>query len=354
MTRCALFFSIALGAAGCSPAAPAPVKATSAPAEAPGGTSTDAGAAEQLLTPCDIKGAEPKPQSPQYRKGCLEPVLYFVGQVKKGYVTGSLSEITGKYRGDPKLPKVKVTLSRVEEDKDPCNPTYNATAEVLPVYKVVDSATGKDLCEGERYEKAELEEQCHPDQLRKLEGKAFAVPGYWDDAGEHHGTDGNTEVFTLSCVTGVIAKCIHWGYAPWAANPKDPGKDLLPYMRACVHAARADYATKDSVDRAFTCDKTIVDVYDRLGIQKPRQGSPLEFEATWGEKAPSCIRRPRYARCEDDLRAAGVTIDGKACLDPADGSWPADGLVAVRSSLRNDLGNDGCPNDKNCPVGPKP
>lgn len=66
---------------------------------------------------------------------------------------------------------------------------------------------------------------CEPD----LDGVQAAIPmhGVWDDLGARHESD---TLFTFGCVSGVLAKCVRWGYRPWTVNRRD----LIPYHQACT------------------------------------------------------------------------------------------------------------------------
>jgi hypothetical protein len=102
----------------------------------------------------------------------------------------------------------------------------------------------------------------------------------------------------LTCTSGAEGKCILMGYRPWDDRAEVPMQDL---HAACVHMMRADYGGDD---RPATRDGTLVDVYDRFGIQKPDVVDPLPFEAAWGKDGAVCVAHPRIAEA--------VTLDGLA------------------------------------------
>jgi hypothetical protein len=95
---------------------------------------------------------------------------------------------------------------------------------------------------------------------------------------------------TLTCTSGAEGKCILMGYMPWEESAGVPMRDL---HAACVHMVRADYGGDD---RATTRDGTIIDVYDRFGIQQPEAADPMPFEAAWGKNGAVCIAHPRIAQ----------------------------------------------------------
>jgi ADYC domain len=106
------------------------------------------------------------------------------------------------------------------------------------------------------------------------------VPGRWDDRGGHV-DDAN--LLTYACMSGVIAKCVKWGYAPWLTDGQ--------VHAACTRLARADYCG-DGVP--WTMDGTLVNVFDRLGVQTPLIGGTMTFEAAWGPSGAICVARTRY------------------------------------------------------------
>jgi hypothetical protein len=139
---------------------------------------------------------------------------------------------------------------------------------------------------------------------------------------------GGSGQFQLTCTAGAVAKCIRMGYLPWRTAPS--GASLAAHHAACVHLLRADYCGDD---RPATRDGTLVDVFDREGIQRPEADPALAFEAAWSPHGAVCVARTRIpellsleqllARCP---RLRGST--GAACTaDPA----PPDALLFNRS-----------------------
>ena len=41
--------------------------------------------------------------------------------------------------------------------------------------------------------------------------EALPLTGTWDERGAHL----ETAEFTFGCTSGVLAKCVRWGYRPW-------------------------------------------------------------------------------------------------------------------------------------------
>jgi hypothetical protein len=96
--------------------------------------------------------------------------------------------------------------------------------------------------------------------------------------------------FVLTCTSGAQGKCVRFGYRPWANGPN--GEALLPYWQACTHMVRAAYCGDDI---PHTRDGTLIDVFDKLGIQKDEPGDGLEFEAAWGPQGAVCVHRVRIS-----------------------------------------------------------
>lgn len=105
----------------------------------------------------------------------------------------------------------------------------------------------------------------------------------------HPGRDGNV---TVSCISGVVAKCVRWGYPPWARGPN--GEDLVAFHAACVRMARADYCGDG---RPHTKQGTSIDNYDDLGIQTrgAADDATYVFEAGWSPQGAVCVAHPRWA-----------------------------------------------------------
>jgi hypothetical protein len=115
----------------------------------------------------------------------------------------------------------------------------------------------------------------------------FPIAGSWTSDGRHERASVG---FTITCTSGAIGKCVRMGYKPWRdAN----GEPLWDYHQACVRALRADYGGDGG---GHTRDGTMIDIFDRLGIQPPEPDprSPiLDFEAAWGPEGAVCVRRTR-------------------------------------------------------------
>ncbi|WP_375765742.1 ADYC domain-containing protein [Archangium gephyra] len=152
---------------------------------------------------------------------------------------------------------------------------------------------------------------------RVTDSRALAVSGFWDASGAHHEAPGK---LTFACQNGAIAKCILWGYKPWASRD---GQPLAGLHQACTRMARADYCGNG---RNHTHQDTTIDMYDRLGlIQRTTEASEewdpakASFEAAWAPDGATCLARTRDGRaletilqeCPNRFQKGAVTeLDG--------------------------------------------
>jgi hypothetical protein len=145
----------------------------------------------------------------------------------------------------------------------------------------------------------------------------FPLAGSWTADGRHlRGAAG----FTVTCTAGAIGKCVRFGYKPWRDAAGEP---LWDYHQACVRMVRADYAG-DGV--GHTRNGTLVDLFDRLGIQQPGVDPPghaLAFEAAWSPEGAVCVRRTRIPELlsNEELAAHYPQLAGKigpACSGKVD------------------------------------
>lgn len=135
-------------------------------------------------------------------------------------------------------------------------------------------------------------------------GGQWATPVYgsWDTTGAH--IPSPTQ-FMFGCTSGVVAKCVRWGYRPWKSVN---GKSLADYHQTCTRLARADYCGDGTT---HTENATLIDLYDDLGIQKKAPfelTSPLVFEAAWTSRGAYCLTKDRWLKL---LQLTTVTLDCK-------------------------------------------
>ncbi len=246
-----------------------------------------------------------KSQSPALKGKCLEPVDYVV-ETQPGEFRARLMDTFALEGGSRELGPITLRSA----GKDETNPVNSDVPLYEPLYK------GVNLCEGEAYavtgmERTRAAEQGHLPRLEGLRGKAMLVPGYWKQGRWQAPIPGGKPVSTLACMTGVIAKCVHWGYIPGFLFQGNT--DLGPFHHACVQAARALY-TEDKT-KSFTCSGTEFDIYDALNIQRKTMESTA-FESLWNEEGLVCIARSRWGMCEGELQQANVSLAPGQCTDP--------------------------------------
>jgi hypothetical protein len=143
------------------------------------------------------------------------------------------------------------------------------------------------------------------------------VPGSWDDTGRHSVV---ADELTYSCMDGVIAKCVDWGYAPWLV-----GADV---HQSCTRLARADYCGDG---QPWTLDGTKIDVYDTLGVQQTVNVETFGFEAAWGTEGAVCVAATLY-----DIADA----DGETILPDCFAELPRCESLAQATTLGAVLAND--------------
>jgi type II secretory pathway pseudopilin PulG len=177
---------------------------------------------------------------------------------------------------DGKGGQVPVRIDAVQSD--PKDPSGEIT---LYAFSVVDAATG------------EWRNLCQPDP----DGERWGFPVAFGMDGEPV-RDGS---FSIVCTAGARAKCLRFGYKPW--GPAVEGVPARALYDACVHMVRADYCG-DGV--GTTRDGTMIDLYDRFGIQKDEPLPGMRFEAGWGPQGAVCVahtRIPENATLDDVLAA---------------------------------------------------
>src|SRR5712692_10478154 len=164
---------------------------------------------------------------------------------------------------------------------------------------------------------------CRPDP----DGRQLGLPlvGRSDAAGILQPSAAND--FELVCTSGAQGKCVRFGYAPW--RPAPDGRPMLDWYNACVRMVRGDYCGDG---RPFTRDGTIIDIYDRIGVQKSDDDPSFSFEAIWGPDGGICVA---HTRIPDIVDLDGL---GRACsrlvgrLGPAACNENASGALLLNRS----------------------
>jgi hypothetical protein len=113
---------------------------------------------------------------------------------------------------------------------------------------------------------------------------AMPLKGSWDYRRGVAGGGAKTEDparFTFACMGGALAKCVLWGYRPWASFNN---VQLAAYHQACTRLVRADYCGDGT---SYTQQGNRINLYDQLGIQQDTE--EWAFEAEWDTGGARCI-----------------------------------------------------------------
>ncbi len=122
---------------------------------------------------------------------------------------------------------------------------------------------------------------------------AIPIANHWDAVTGDRIDDPNT--VTFACRGAVLAKCVEWGYRPWATaksckNKKCATISLADHHQACTRMARADYCGEGL---PHTINDTPIDILDRLSptIQDEASSGAEGWgvEAEWGPDGALCI-----------------------------------------------------------------
>jgi hypothetical protein len=114
---------------------------------------------------------------------------------------------------------------------------------------------------------------------------------------------------TFACRDAALAKCVEYGYRPWA------GTSLAEHHQACTRMVRADYCG-DGV--SHTSNGTPVHVLDAIGVQKVDANVNFAVEAEWGPNGAVCLN-------SNNMRVGGQSL---SCQLPACGApFASGGLI---------------------------
>ncbi|NTX64422.1 hypothetical protein HUA74_27575 [Myxococcus sp. CA051A] len=132
---------------------------------------------------------------------------------------------------------------------------------------------------------------------------AIPVEGRWD---YRQGVAGggakieDTQAFTFACEGAAIAKCVRFGYRPWASTVM--GRSLAPLHQACTRMVRADFCGDGT---SYTVDGSWVNLYDASGVQQDSEGWSVEAE--WDASGARC-RTPTTRARERQVTCSTGTI----------------------------------------------
>jgi hypothetical protein len=133
--------------------------------------------------------------------------------------------------------------------------------------------------------------------------------------------------FTFACAGGAIAKCVEWGYKPWASVG---GVSLAAAHQTCTRVVRADYCG-DGV--SHTQDGQVINLYDHQGVQ--RDTRPWLGEASWdvdGARAYNLLNRSHL----DLIYRLSCNVPLRLLFD-ADWEFAHDAVIIDETPLGSDL-----------------
>jgi len=145
--------------------------------------------------------------------------------------------------------------------------------------------------------------------------EAILLPNAWDPSGKPLSSP-PPGVMTFACRGAALAKCVEYGYKPWASVN---GASLADVHQACTRMLRADYCG-DGVPH--TTNGTPVHVLDQLGIQNVDPVVKYVVEAEWGPNGAVCLnsanrRHPELTlncsvpACGESFASGGSIQSGK-------------------------------------------
>lgn len=169
---------------------------------------------------------------------------------------------------------------------------------------------------------SEFKPLCPPDP--KGDSRMIMFSGYLD-AGLRYVAD--RARFSMSCVSGVEAKCLRWGYHPWRRAPLG-GETLAVHFETCIRLARADYCGNN---QATTRDGTSIDLYDRVGVQQRTPDLPTyAFEAGWGPQGALCVH---HARIPENLKLNDLPTQCPRLADAPNGAQCNEAWAETKGAL---------------------
>ena len=119
---------------------------------------------------------------------------------------------------------------------------------------------------------------------------------------------------TMTCESGSVARCMRWGYRPWAtatASAQSGLVSLVDHHQACIHMKRAAYCG-DS--RTQTMDGTSLYIQDQL--------APAAYRSAGHRRSRVVAERGRLPQQPSPSRASLPRLRA-ALADPAPATSPA-------------------------------
>jgi hypothetical protein len=179
----------------------------------------------------------------------------------------------------------------------------------------IDSATWNDSAQAYTYTVSLATDQGWVSPCGTQGGVPVPVvflSGSWDMAS---GSPTNAQhVMTPACFGSALAKCVLWGYAPWASATECDGskcrtRSLADWHQACTRMVRADYCGDG---QPHTRNGTPIDPWDVLNIQS-RSPETWEMEAEWAEDGGHCIRHTRWLAANPSWTESDLAYVQRVC-----------------------------------------
>ena len=133
--------------------------------------------------------------------------------------------------------------------------------------------------------------------------RALVLADVWDPDTGAKVSPRPSGAMTFACKDAALAKCVTFGYRPWASVS---GTSLANYHQACTRMVRADYCGDGT---PHTVSGTPVHVLDQLGIQTADPGGSYVVEAEWGPDGAVCLN-PNNTRLPDQTIACSIPTCG--------------------------------------------
>jgi hypothetical protein len=151
--------------------------------------------------------------------------------------------------------------------------------------------------------------------------EAIPLANHWDAVtGDRIDEEGTV---TFACRGLVLAKCVEWGYRPWASATACKKGDkhcksvtLADHHQACTRMARADYCGEGN---PHTINDTPIDIIDHLSPQLQSESTAgiegWAVEAEWGPDGALCVGESLRLHMLEELGKEVLPADCLAKLE---------------------------------------
>ena len=204
------------------------------------------------------------------------------------------------------LVDTRITFDVVEGDKKGKKIQINNVKEIAPGLLVYDIEL--------KVEYGPWNPLCY--DTHGLATEAILVGSVWSSVTASRIHEASEGLVTFACRDAAIAKCVEFGYRPWA---EVEGVSLSDLHQSCTRMVRADYCG-DSV--SHTLNGTGIHVVDQVGIQSVDPDVSYVVEAEWGPDGATCLNSAntrlagevagcQLPACGSDFASGGLLQSGK-------------------------------------------